>query len=56
MPYLMTIWLFWTPVEGVLVEYAAETCSTALNEILAEVAGDGVTSYRVVSCVKEAEV
>ncbi len=52
MTYLLTVWLVWAnpTVGAVLVQYEAETCSTALGEVLAEVIADGVTQYHVVSC------
>ncbi len=56
MTYLLTIWLFWTPAEAVLVEYEAASCSAALHEVMAVAAGDGVTQYQVLGCQRVQEV
>lgn len=51
MTYILTIWLLWAaPIDAVLVQYQAASCSAALNEVMAVAAGDGVTQYHVVSC------
>ena len=51
MAYVLTIWLFWvSPFDAALIQYRGTSCDTALNEILTESIGDGVTSYEVVKC------
>lgn len=50
MAYILTLWLFWTAADAVLVQYEGRTCSAALTEVMAVAEGDGITRYRVVSC------
>ncbi len=56
MAYILTLWLIWTPAEGVLVQYEAPSCGQAFIEVMAAVVGDGVVRYSVVRCERVQEV
>ena len=50
MGYILTLWLIWTPTDGVLVQYEAPSCAQALIEVVASTRNDGVLHYSVVHC------
>ena len=50
MGYILTLWLIWTPADGVLVQYEAPSCAQAFFEVVASTLGDGVLRYSVVRC------
>jgi len=56
MTYILTLWLIWTPADGVLVQYEAPSCAQAFIEVMASTRGDGVRRYSVVRCRRIQEV
>ena len=51
MEYVLTIWLLWDiPFDAILVEVTASSCKKALWNIWEHVRGDGVSTFKIISC------